>query len=53
MRAAIANLLGFEQEFEVVGQVNEGESAIEAWRRLRPDVCLLDITLGGSTASKP
>jgi|688.fasta_scaffold48224_6 DNA-binding NarL/FixJ family response regulator len=47
VRAAIANLLSFEQEFEVVGQVNDGESAIETWRRLRPDVCLLDITLEG------
>jgi DNA-binding NarL/FixJ family response regulator len=47
VRAAIANLLGFEKEFQVVGQLDDGESSVEAWRRLRPDVCLLDITLGG------
>ena len=47
VRAAIANLLGFEKEFEVVGQVDDGESAVRAWRRLKPDVCLLDITLAG------
>jgi DNA-binding NarL/FixJ family response regulator len=47
VRAAIANLLKFEKEFEVVGQVDDGESALDVWRRLRPDVCLLDITLAG------
>lgn len=47
VRAAIANLLGFEKEFEVVGQVDDGESAVRAWRQLKPDVCLLDITLAG------
>jgi len=47
VRAAIANLLRFEKEFAVVGQVDDGESALDVWPRLQPDVCLLDITLAG------
>ncbi len=34
--------------FEVVGQVGEGASAVEAALRLRPDVVLLDITMPGT-----
>ena len=33
--------------FEVVGEAEDGESAVEAARRLRPDVVLLDIQLPG------
>jgi DNA-binding NarL/FixJ family response regulator len=31
--------------FDVVGEAEDGESAIEAARRLRPDVVLLDVQL--------
>jgi len=34
--------------FEVVGQVGDGASAVEAALRLRPDVVLLDITMPGT-----
>src|SRR3990172_4791639 len=33
--------------FEVVGQVGDGASAVEAALRLRPDAILLDITMPG------
>ena len=33
--------------FEVVGEVGDGESALEAVRELRPDVVLLDVQLPG------
>ncbi len=35
--------------FEVVGQVGDGEAAVEAALRLRPDGILLDITMPGLT----
>ena len=35
------------QGFEVVGDVADGESALDAAERLRPDVVLLDIQLPG------
>jgi DNA-binding NarL/FixJ family response regulator len=33
--------------FDVVGEAEDGESALEAVRRLRPDVVLLDVQLPG------
>jgi DNA-binding NarL/FixJ family response regulator len=35
------------QGFRVVGDVEDGESALEAAERLRPDVVLLDVQLPG------
>jgi DNA-binding NarL/FixJ family response regulator len=35
------------QGFEVVGDVVDGEAALEATERLRPDVVLLDVQLPG------
>jgi DNA-binding NarL/FixJ family response regulator len=32
-------------EFEVVGEAADGESALEAFRRLKPDLVLLDVQL--------
>jgi DNA-binding NarL/FixJ family response regulator len=47
MRAALANLLSFEQDFQIVGEADDGESALRLWREKRPDVCLLDVTMAG------
>ena len=47
MRAALANLLSFERDFEIVGEADDGESAVRMWREKRPDVCLLDVTMSG------
>jgi DNA-binding NarL/FixJ family response regulator len=33
--------------FDVVGSVDDGESAVEAVRQLRPDLVLLDVQLPG------
>jgi CheY-like chemotaxis protein len=33
--------------FEVVGEAQDGESAVEAASRLRPDVVLLDVQMTG------
>lgn len=47
MRAGLANLLNSEPGFSVVGQANDGVQGVKLWAELRPDVCLLDITMHG------
>ena len=47
MRAGLANLLNSEPGFSVVGQANDGEQGVRLWGELRPDICLLDITMHG------
>lgn len=46
MRVGLANVLTLNHGFHVVAQADDGPSALELWRQHRPDVCLLDITLG-------
>jgi DNA-binding NarL/FixJ family response regulator len=45
-RAGARALLGVDG-FQVVGEAADGEAALEAARRLRPEVVLLDIQLPG------
>jgi DNA-binding NarL/FixJ family response regulator len=47
MRAALANLLGYERGFVVIGEADDGPAALRLWREKRPDVCLLDVTMAG------
>lgn len=47
MRAGLANMLNVNPAFQVVGEADDGEPAIELCRRLRPDVVLLDVTMPG------
>ena len=47
MRGALGALLGLEPDLEVVGYAADGEEAIAEARRLRPDVCLMDVQMPG------
>src|SRR6185295_7504370 len=43
MRARTVRML--EREFDVVGAVGDGQALLEAESRLKPDVCILDISM--------
>lgn len=42
---AIGSLLNLEDDMEVVGKASNGEEALTAVRRLKPDVCIMDIEM--------
>jgi DNA-binding NarL/FixJ family response regulator len=43
MRKMIVRIL--EREFDVVGAVGDGQALLEAESRLKPDVCVIDISM--------
>jgi two-component system response regulator DesR len=47
VRGALAALLSFEPDLDVVAQVSSGDEVLAAARRTRPDVALLDIEMPG------
>jgi two-component system response regulator DesR len=47
VRGALASLLGLEDDFEVVAEVERGDRVLEVARSTRPDVALLDIEMPG------
>jgi two-component system, NarL family, response regulator DesR len=47
IREALAALLSFEDDIEVVAQVGRGDEVTEAARRTGPDIALLDIEMPG------
>ena len=47
MRSGFAMMLGAEDDIEVIGDAADGAAAIEACRRLRPDVVLMDVQMPG------
>lgn len=46
-REGLAHTLADEGEFQVVAQVGDGEAAIAAWQRHKPDVTLMDVSMFG------
>jgi two-component system response regulator DesR len=47
IREALAALLSFEDDIEVVAQVGRGDEVVEAARATNPDIALLDIEMPG------
>jgi two-component system, NarL family, response regulator DesR len=47
VRGALAALLAFEPDLEVVAQVSSGDEVLPAARETRPDIALLDIEMPG------
>jgi len=47
LRAGLVNLLNGEPGLQVVAVADDGESALKLWHEHRPDITLLDISLGG------
>ncbi len=46
---ALGSLLSLEEDMEVVGKANNGEEAVELVKKLRPDICIMDIEMPGKT----
>jgi len=46
-REALELLLGLRDDLNVVGSISDGEAAVDACRRLEPDVALMDYRLPG------
>lgn len=47
VRQGLRALLSAEPDFEVVGEANDGQAAVTAVERLRPQVTLLDLVMPG------
>lgn len=47
LRAGLANVLNFEPGLRVVAEADDGETAIDLWRKHQPDVMLLDLSMAG------
>lgn len=45
LRGALASLLDFEDDIDVIGQAGDGEEALSQIAIHQPDVCLLDIEM--------
>jgi len=46
-REGLLHSLAGERGFKVVGQAEDGKTAIQLWKTLRPDVTLMDVTMHG------
>jgi DNA-binding NarL/FixJ family response regulator len=49
IRAGLAAVIQLEPRFQLVGEAADGNETVEAYRRLRPDVMLVDLRMPGCT----
>src|SRR5579872_6395702 len=47
VRRGVMSLLACHNEYEVVGEADDGRSAVNLAQELQPDIVLLDITMPG------
>jgi DNA-binding NarL/FixJ family response regulator len=47
MRAGLANMLDAQSSFSVVGEADDCDATLQLYRKLRPDLLLLDIAMPG------
>ena len=47
VRMGLASILGTKQDLEIVGEADDGETAIRKAQQLQPDVILMDMMLSG------
>lgn len=47
LRAGLSNLLALEPDIEVVGEADGGLAALAMWRRVKPHVGLIDLSMEG------
>lgn len=45
LREGLSSVLALESDVEVVGEAGDGEEAVDAFRRLKPDVTLMDLQM--------
>jgi DNA-binding NarL/FixJ family response regulator len=50
VREGLAAILNRQPDLEVVAEASDGLEALSEWRRLRPDLCLLDLRMPGLDA---
>lgn len=46
---ALGSLLSLEDDMEVVGKASNGEEAVALAKKLKPDICVMDIEMPGKT----
>lgn len=45
VRRGLAAIINMEEDVTVIGEAGDGQEAIELWRKLRPDVVLMDLRM--------
>ena len=45
MRSGLATMIGLQPDMEIVGEADNGRSAVDLAQKLAPDIVLMDITM--------